>query len=176
MALHINDLLAAPLQMSFVDIDTGDLGADRAIVAGVEGAWVRNSFSLQGEYFHSSVLAGDRGSVDFSGFYLFGSWFLTGETRPYNKAKGVFGRVQPNRDFSLRKGGKGAWEGALRLSRLDLSSGAVRGGRMTNASGALNWYWSRNLVLRFNYVFSHVDESENPGNVHILQTRLQYFF
>jgi len=48
--------------------------------------------------------------VDFSGGYAMASYFLTGESRPYDTAKGDFGRVK----------GDGAIEVAARYEMIDM--------------------------------------------------------
>jgi phosphate-selective porin OprO/OprP len=74
----------------------------------------------------------------FWGFYLAGSWFLTGESRPYDRRTGVFSALVPRAPFSIRKGSPGAWEWKVRWSSVDLDDGRVRGGRMGIVSTGLN--------------------------------------
>jgi phosphate-selective porin len=50
------------------------------------------------------------------GFYGYGSWFLTGEHRPYDTSSAVFSRIDPRKSFPPWKGGWGAWELASRIS------------------------------------------------------------
>ena len=56
-----------------------------------------------------------------NGFYVQGSYLLTGEHRPYNRALGIFSGIRPKRNF-LEDGGWGAWELAARYSYLDLAA------------------------------------------------------
>ena len=96
--------------------------------------------------------------VDFDGWYAYGSWFLTGESRPYKK--GAFGRVKPK--HPLGKGGMGAWELGLRYSELDLSDwddvasgiGAPgsHAGKLESVTLGLNWYATDNVRFMLNYV------------------------
>jgi phosphate-selective porin OprO/OprP len=53
-----------------------------------EAAWVRGRFSVQGEYLHSWVNEKDREGPHFDGVYASASWFLTGESRPYDLNNG----------------------------------------------------------------------------------------
>jgi len=71
-------------------VDTGDIFSDGALVLGGEAAWVKGPFSIQGEYLHSFVRQTGGGALNFDGFYASAGWFLTGESRPYNRADGTF--------------------------------------------------------------------------------------
>jgi phosphate-selective porin OprO/OprP len=156
--------------------DTRDIAADNAYLAGVEAAVVRGPFSLQGEFFHATVNPRRGGMLNFGGFYLYGSWFLTGESRPYDRSAGVFSRLQPLRDLSLRGGAPGAIELGVRYSHVDLTDGAVRGGIMDLVTLGLNWYWNPYLRMRFNYIVGNVRSGSQNGNLNILQTRLELDF
>ena len=48
--------------------------------------------------------------LNFDGFYTSLSWFVTGESRPYDHQAGCFARVIPKRNFDWGRGGWGAWE------------------------------------------------------------------
>lgn len=82
-------------------VDTGFFEADGAVFPGAEAAIVVDSFSLQGEYV--STMVSDAispamvplGDVNFSGYYIQASYFLTGEHRPYSRSNGAFGRINP---------------------------------------------------------------------------------
>ena len=111
-------------------IDTGTIASDWAFLYGLEAAIVNGPFSLQAEYIQS-FLDDDRGqNLTFKGLYAYGSWLITGEHRPYDRFTGTFGRVMPKRNFSLKKGGLGAWEIALRFSHTNLNDGYIQGGEM----------------------------------------------
>ena len=68
----------------FQYVDTGRIwGADRLYRIGLEGAYLHGPYSIQGEFIQTWVgRQGGFSDVRFDGFYLYGSWFLTGETRP----------------------------------------------------------------------------------------------
>jgi phosphate-selective porin len=42
--------------------------------------------------------------LNFGGFYAQASWFLTGESRPYDSTAGDFKRLIPRRNFNFGKG------------------------------------------------------------------------
>lgn len=116
-------------------------------IAGVLGPW-----SLQGEYVRTDVSRTDGSEdVDFNGWYVYGSWFLTGESRPYDAEDGSFDRVAPN--SVLGKGGYGAWEVAVRYSSIDLDDQDIVGGKEDNITLGVNWYPTSHTRLMFNYVY-----------------------
>jgi phosphate-selective porin OprO/OprP len=155
--------------------DTGPIKATNAYVVALEAALVSGPLSLQGEYLQSVVQEGSGPPLQFRGFYLFASWFLTGESRPYDRARGAFGWLTPRRSVGFHDGGLGAWEVAVRYSYLDLDDEAVRGGRMGLTTLALNWYLTRNVRLTANYVATEVMGS-GGGWLHALQGRVQLAF
>ncbi|MBI3274920.1 MAG: hypothetical protein HYZ60_03000 [Methylocystis sp.] len=83
----------------------------------------------------TALFAGAPGgaSADFSGYYVYGSVFLTGESRAaaykgYDKnwnMPGTFG--EPPIKNPVSKGGVGAWEFAARYSELNLNNGGLTG-------------------------------------------------
>ena len=137
-------------------IDTGDIAADGALVLGAEAAWVNGPFSVQGEYLHSSVRENDGQVPSFNGCYGAVSWFLTGESRPYDRTEGRFGRVIPRRNFDFGHGGWGAWEIAARYSYVDLDTADIHGGRLSMLMAGVNWYLHSHVKWRFDYGFGHV--------------------
>lgn len=134
--------------------------------------------SLQAEYVRSELDVQYMGERHFDSYYVSGSWFLTGESRPYQAAEGAPTRLRPKHPFSLRDETKGwgAWEVALRYSALDLNDGPVRGGEMDDWTFALNWYLNANTRIMLNYIMAHPENDLNDGDVEILQTRFQVDF
>ncbi len=157
-------------------VDTGDINADGAWVVGGEAAWVNGPLSLQGEYLHSWVRQNNGQVPAFEGLYASASWFLTGESRPYDRTEGKFARVIPKRNFDFGRGGWGAWEVAARYSFLDLDSADIHGGRLSMLMTGVNWYLHSHLKWRFEYGFGHVSGREPAGNINVFQTRLEVDF
>ena len=158
-------------------VNTGKISdVDDFYSYGIEAATVFGPFSLQGEYM-ATHLNRDAGfsDLDFDGFYVYGSWFLTGESRSYRDRKGEFGRVTPK--SIVGKGGVGAWELGLRFSHLDLDDDDVKGGKENNVTVGVNWYATPNIRFMFNYI--HVDTKSNDSvldDPDIFQTRAQLVF
>ena len=133
-------------------VDTGFFDADTYNRFVGETAFISGPFHIQGEYYHTSV---DRdisanADLDFSGFYVEGGWFLTGESMNYKPSKGIFSRVTPK--GIVGKGGIGAWQVALRYSSLDLTDEDITGGEEDNFTFGLNWYATPNIRFAANYV------------------------
>jgi len=157
-------------------IDTGKIAADRALVAGAEAAWVKGPFAVQGEYLHSWVNEKDGQSPGFNGVYASASWFLTGESRPYDRQNGRFTRVIPHKNFDWGKGGWGAFEVAARYSFVNLDSTDVHGGRLSMMMTGVNWYLHSHVKWRFEYGFGHVSARQPEGNLNVFQTRMEVDF
>jgi phosphate-selective porin OprO and OprP len=161
-------------------IDTGALDAARASVLGVEfGANWKNVY-LQGEQFWFDIERRAPGALadpDFAGFYLQGSWVMTGESRRYNPVTGSFQNPRPMVPFSSA-GGWGAWELAARYSRMNLNfeegpagtaalPGTIRGGDQNVLTIGVNWYVNPNFKVMMNYLLIDVDRLNpaGPGNL-----------
>ena len=84
-------------------------------------------------------------------YYVQASWAITGETRPYDHVCGCFGSSSRSRSLSFRHGGAGAFEVGARYSNIDLTSGAVDGGKFDRWSGAFSWFPTGEFRLEFNY-------------------------
>lgn len=143
------------------DIDDFDRFYDSGDLIGVEAAVVFGSLSVQGEYIQAMV-DGVNEDYDFNGAYVYASYFLTGESRPYKG--GSFSRVKPNNDFDLQ-GGLGAWEITARWSYLNLNDGGIYGGEETNYTVGVNWYLNPALRVMVNYVYGNVEDREIYGTI-----------
>ena len=137
-------------------VDTGKIKyVDGLIKYGLEAAGVFGPLSLQGEYILTE--ANRRNGfqdAEFRGWYLQGSWFITGESRPYKIDKGVFGQVEPRNKY-------GAVEVAVRYSTIDLTDDLIMGGEEENITLGLNWYINPQIRLMANYIMVENDEDAN---------------
>jgi len=172
-ALRIRQRPEAHLAPQFVD--TMNIPARNRNLVGVEAALVYDSLSVQGEYVHAFVDGKASADPDpqFSGFYAFASYFLTGEHRPYSTSSATFGRVRPKHNFLDGKGGLGAWEVAARYSYIDLNDEGIRGGELGDFTLGLNWYLNPNYRVMFNYILADL---QGGGNTNIFEMRFQVAF
>lgn len=157
-------------------IDTHNFDSSRICLLGAEFAGVYGPFSLQSEFIQSDVDVKYGPDAAFYGAYVYGSYFLTGESRPYKTSSGTFSRVKPRQNFSLQGGGCGAWEIGMRYSFVDLDDAAISGGELDEWAFGLNWYLNPNLRAMFDYGFAQLDEEGNRESAHIFQSRVQVDF
>ena len=163
-------------------VDTGSIDTDSAYVYGIEAGANWKNWYLQAESFRYGIertaATATLPDPSFDGFYVQGSWILTGETHRYDMAAGAFQSPRPFVPFSSA-GGFGAWELALRYSQLDLdfhaglagtaaTADAIRGGTQDIWTFGVNWYINPNVKLMFNWLHVDVDRL-NPAGVGNLQ-------
>jgi phosphate-selective porin OprO/OprP len=151
-------------------IDTGAIDALHVYSAGVEFAAQHRNFEVQGEYERiginrrASTLANPR----FNGFYVEGSWLITGQHRRYNNGNYAFDGPEIIGSFDPKSGNYGAWELALRYSDIDLNydqgdvgtalpTGGVRGGNQKIATAGVNWYLNSISRVMFDYQLVTID-------------------
>ncbi len=134
-------------------------------IYGLEFAGAKNSLMFRSEFFRATWNQTDNKDPVFKGFYAQASWILTGETFKYTQGK--FLRIRPQNP-------RGAWELAVRFSRVDLNDNAVTGGEERNLTLALNWYASGNQFrLMSNLIFVRTDENAGKEDPTIIQLRAQ---
>jgi phosphate-selective porin OprO and OprP len=154
-------------------VDTGVFPAEALNLIGAEAALVAGPASLQGELVRADADPAAGPNTSFHGFYLMGSFFLTGEHRSYRAEEGAFGRVRPKRAFLSEAGGAGAWEVAIRISEIDLTDGVISGGELRDWTLGLNWYLNPNSRIMWNYVRADL---RTVGTADAFQMRFQVDF
>lgn len=169
----------------FYDPETPVLGLRRR--TGIEARWRPGPFSLKSEYMRvttareqQSLESTDLSPLVGSGWYVSGTWAVTGE----RKARGL---DEPRRP--LFQGGVGAIELAARTEALDFRSHGE--GEPSNSPRAdvippiadhvltfgVNWYLNRYLKIQANIVresFSDPERSPKPGDPVIVSTLLRF--
>ena len=139
----------------------------------IENAVQKGRLSFQGEFVPAIVESDTQGNLFFYAFYVMGSYFLTGESRPYIAGEGRFGRPHPKRELRDGTGGKGAFEVAFRFSRIDLNDKFVTGGELNDLTAAFNWYPTYQTRVDFNVIRANLQTADA---VWIFQGRLQISF
>ncbi|MCA9194057.1 MAG: ATPase [Planctomycetales bacterium] len=170
-------------------IDTRAIaGADWYETLALESMLNLGPWQFTGEYMatflqRDNVTTGTGPDVAFHGFYVYASYFLTGEHMAYERNSGTLGRAKPFENFFLvdrLKGGTGqglgAWQIAARYDYLDLSSQDILGGIEQDFTLGLNWYWNAYSKLQTNLIFGDIDQHRaingfTSGDFWILGTR-----
>jgi phosphate-selective porin OprO/OprP len=156
-------------------VDTGLLAVDDLSTYGFEAAAVFGPFSVQGEYIFADITSDDDDPLldtddpFLSGWYLFGSWLVTGEHRLFKADEAAFAGVKPKANFM--QGGPGAIELGLRYSSLDLDDQGATGGELGDVTAGINWYLNHNARVMFNYVYADL---EDVDGAHAFMTRFQF--
>ena len=158
-------------------ISTDAISAKSANLFDGEAATVWNSFHAESEVIASRVDTANGGNPCYKGFYAQAGYFLTGETRPYNRATGAFERLRPLKNF--REGdGLGAWEVAARYSYLDLDEQAIGKdrGTLNNVTVGVNWYLNPMIRVMWDYVHVMPDTILADESADIFMMRFQIDF
>jgi phosphate-selective porin OprO/OprP len=185
-------------------VDTGAIAAKTATMFAFDGGVNFENFFVGGEWAQFEVdrlatatLAAD--TPTFSGWYVEGSWVITGEPKSYtvsatNNEVGGFGAPKVANPFSFDGDSWGAWELTARYSNTDLNWNPTLAATATAQAGinggeervfliGLNWYLNNNVKLQVNDMIVKVDKYSSPSHVlannagqdlNILGVRLQF--
>lgn len=161
-------------------IDTGAFASDNYTTVGLEFARVKGPWSWQAEYMHTSADDAAAGNRELDAAYAYGSYFLTGESRPYNTGRGVFDRLRPNRNFGWvdgKRAGPGAVELGIRWSYLGFNDSPA-GGQLNDLTVGVNWYWNPYMRVMLNWIHPYGDGSSIIGDAEgdIISMRFQVDF
>lgn len=157
------------------EINTGLINAKTNLSLVAEGAYTYKRASIQGEYYFTNIERDDDSNLDFSGYYVETSLFLTENMRNYSPKKGAYGKIKTS---PVGSGSIGAWQIVARFSSVDLIDSDIVGGEAKNFSLGLNWYATNNIRISANYinvldVKDGVSDGDNPK---IFQLRAQAEF
>jgi len=135
-----------------LETETGGWEEANTFVA--EAAAIFGPFSIQGEYAMAELEDGPAGvsDADTDAWYVYGSYYLTGESRRYNWTGGSYKQTKVKKP--LFKGGLGAWEVALRYTSgdFDNTDGGPGSSDADILTAGLNWYPNNNIRFSANYV------------------------
>lgn len=175
-------------------VDTGAIPANGLVQTGVELGGFYKNFYAAAEAFQFDIDRSAAGAPDatFGGWYVQGSWTITGEKRAWVPTSGGFQGVRPTKNFNPAADGWGAWEVAARYSVLNLNDNegvpgavrpatGVRGGEQGITTIGLNWYPNRTVRFLLDYQWVDVDRLNNAGaqigeDFQILSGRAQVSF
>jgi phosphate-selective porin OprO and OprP len=134
---------------------------DNIGMVGAELAGAYGPAHFGAEYMQAQISGtGYSGADTLEGFYAYGGFFLTGETRPYDEKRGTWGRLVPKQNF-IGGSGWGAWEVAARYDLMDMNTKHINGGALGIGTFALNWYLTPRIRLMTDWV--HVFSTNNSS-------------
>jgi len=148
-------------------VDTGKIAATDQKELALETLWTRDGYSVLSEYIRSWVNATKMANPSFYGFYITGSWMITGEHRPYDRNVGFARRPIPEHRW-------GAVELIAQYSHVDLDDKSVHGGLMDKGVLGMNWYLNRYWRIGINGGVVNLNRSNVNGLTSIVQARLQF--
>ena len=150
-------------------VDTGKVPGDHAWHTGVEALWSSGGYSVLAEYVRADLSTRDDRNPTLDGWYVTGSWVLTGEHRPYDRKAGYARRILP-------QGRWGAVELIGRYGHVDLDDGPVRGGTMDGWWAGVNWWANNRWKASIGYGNIDLDRFGIDGNTRTLLSRLQWIY
>lgn len=139
-------------------------GVESTFKTGVELAYIRGPFSIEGEYLQANIDRDNADNPTISGYHIQSSYVLNGGNRSYST--GGFGGVN----------GAGVWEIAARYSHADLNDNGIYGGEQTNITLGVNRYITSNLRFMGNIIFVNADLEDESVNPTLAVFRAQFNF
>ena len=195
---------------------TSCLAATGGWLYGFDAGFNFRNFYMQGEYYkfgwdrdfdyyrlRSGMSAANlatlkhAGDPEFEGWYVEGSWIITGQPKTYsasamNNEMGSWNAPRVIEPFSLDGHSWGAWELTGRYSEVDTNwndghagltvpIGGIRGGEEKAWTVGLNWYPNNNVRFVVNYINVDADRLNAAGfnagqHVDIIGARMQFAF
>ena len=145
-------------------VDTGVLASVNDVIIGqAEAALIYGPFDVEGAFFWNRLRrTGLLTNLDFNGWYVQASYFLTGEQRTWDAPNASFGpKTSNNNEY-------GAVQLAARYDVIDLndinglvtSASSYYGGRQENVTIGVNFYPTDLVRIMLNYIHA----TYNPGN------------
>jgi phosphate-selective porin OprO/OprP len=150
-------------------LDTGSFDGDYALNLGLETLWNEGPVSVLAEYMQAWVNAPGADDPVFRGYYVTGSWVLTGETRKYDRTVGYARRVMPT-------GRWGAPELVARYAHQNLDGGSVEGGVFDIFGFGVNWWATRRWKAGLHWQHIWLDRFDETGDTDMFQGRLQFVY
>lgn len=168
-------------------------GADWYEILALESVLNLGRFQLTGEYManfmqRDNTTVGTGDDLFFHGFYVYASYFLTGEHMPFSRKSGILARVVPFENFFLvdrLQGGTGRGWGALQIAArydyLDLTDADIGGGEGQSVTLGLNWHWNAYSKMQTNLIAGDIENRRlvggfDGGDYWILGTRFMCDF
>lgn len=140
--------------------------------------------AAQQALYNAFLLGQGGGNVYFQAAYVELLYFLTGESRAYDRRMAICDRIVPINNFfwtGARDGGScgwGAWQVGARYNYANLNSGLINGGILNSLTLGVNWFLNPNLKFQFNYDITYRSEVAQtaPGWINAGGVRMAFDF
>lgn len=150
-------------------VDTGNMDASHQFNLSMEQLWSLDNFSVLMEYVHNWTSTIDFGTQQFSGYYVTGSYVLSGEQRPYNQKAAYARRIKPTGKY-------GAWEIFARVGKNDMETKEIHGGINNRYDLGLNWWATQYWKVGAVYGIGNLEKDGITGVTNNLQFRIQWIY
>lgn len=178
--------LVTEAKAPFLAFEPGSRADGERLRLGLEAAWLAGPAAISAELIHiGEDLSGAGGDVqnDTAGWYVSGTWVLTGEEKSFRG-------VTPAHPLTDSASGHGALQLALRYSELDLDEALVDGGLVAASSFpngvrtwdvGLNWYTTAHTKVMLHFLHTDYEQeividgdSRGSENAVLLQFQVQF--
>lgn len=151
-------------------ISTGALDPQNYLRMEAEAIFISGKIYVEGHYMAAAVNKIDvlkdtvttTENTYLDGFYAQASYMIIGDKQNYNKKTGLAANASPK-----------SLEVLARVSHVNLDGDNVKKGKQTDFTIGANYFFSKNLNLKLNYIYAAVKDG---GNYSLVQTRLQFSF
>lgn len=151
-------------------VDTGKIAAENAWHTALEALWANGPYSVLAEVAQARVSSPSLGDPKLSGWYVTGSWTITGGgPRPYDRGVAYARRPQVARRH-------GEIELVGRLGRVDLDDGLVQGGTLDKWYLGVNWWATKRWKASLGYGDADLERFALEGETKMLLARLQWIY
>lgn len=145
--------------------------ADQPLLGSVslEALYNKRSFSVLAEYTQAWVNSPAMRNPSFNGSYVTVSYFLTNDTRAYDKRSGNIVPMAPRSRM-------GAVELVGRVGYVDLDDTLIKGGKLTTWYAGANWWASRQWKVGMGYGLADLDRFNTTGRTQRFLARLMWVY
>jgi phosphate-selective porin OprO/OprP len=134
-----------------------------------EALWNEGPVSVLAEYTGARVSSDEARDPRFGGWYVVGSWVVTGEHRPYDRKVGYARRVLPTHRW-------GALELIARYGEVDTVDNGIDGGYLEKWFTAANWWATRRWRFSLGYGRGTLDRDGLSGETGQTLARVQWIY
>lgn len=133
----------------------------------LELIFLYDKWYFQGQYFLSHLNRFGFENYNARGAYAQAGYMIIGAKHNYNSKTGMIVNPAPK-----------SLEALVRYDVLDLNDGIVRGGRLSDITVGMNYFFNKYVAAKINYTYLMVADSAPRGkdNLGVFQARLQFSF